>query len=303
MDRPDLLKFIDNNILIFDGATGTWLQGKDLTLDDFQGQEGCNEVLVRSRPDLVKELHASFLSVGCHVVETNTFGGNRVVLAEYGMEDQAHELNRQAAALAREVCDDYATPERPRFVAGSMGPGTKLPSLGQISFDDLLLAYREQAAGLIEGGADLLAIETCQDMLQVRAALLAARREVARADRPVALMISLTMETTGTMLVGSELVAALASLVPLGPDILGLNCATGPLATKQHIRFPSERSPLTLAALPNAGLPETPGGATVSPPRPAAVARCHDEFTPDDRARLGGGCCGHPRGSARGQRP
>ncbi len=292
MDRPDLLKFIDNNILIFDGATGTWLQGKDLTIDDFEGQEGCNEVLVRSRPDVIKEMHASFLSVGCHVVETDTFGGNRVVLAEYGMQDQAHELNRRAAALAREVCDEYTTPERPRFVAGSMGPGTKLPSLGQISFDDLLLAYREQAAGLIEGGADLLYIETCQDMLQVRAALLAARLETARADVHVPVGVSLTMETTGTMLVGSELGAALASLAPLGPDILGLNCATGPLEMKQHIRFLSERSPLILAAMPNAGLPENVGGETVYPLSPEEFARWHEEFITEDGARVVGGCCG-----------
>ena len=292
MSRPDLLSFIADNILIFDGATGTWLQGQDLTLDDFEGQEGCNEVLVRSRPDVVKALHRSFLAVGCHVVETNTFGGNRVVLAEYGLHDQVHELNRCAASLAREVCQEFSTPERPRWVAGSMGPGTKLPSLGQITFDDLLAAYQEQAAGLIHGGADLLVIETCQDILQTRAALLAARREASRADRPIPLMVSLTMETTGTMLVGSELGAALATLAPLGPDILGLNCATGPLEMKQHIRFLSEHSPLTLAALPNAGLPENVGGETVYPLTPEAFATWHEEFIREDGVRIVGGCCG-----------
>ena len=292
MNTPDLLKFIQDNVLIFDGATGTWLQEQDLTLDDFEGQEGCNEVLVRSRPDVVKALHRSFLEVGCHVVETNSFGGNRVVLAEYGLQDHVHELNRRAAALAREVCQEFATPERPRWVAGSMGPGTKLPSLGQISFDDLLSAYREQAAGLLEGGADLLVIETCQDILQTRAALLAARRETAKMDHHVPVAVSLTMETTGTMLVGSELGAALASLVPLGPDILGLNCATGPLEMKQHIKYLSQHSPLALAALPNAGLPENVGGETVYPLTPEAFATWHEEFIREDGVRIVGGCCG-----------
>ena len=292
MDRPDILEFIKHNVLVFDGATGTWFQRQDLTIDDFEGLEGCNEVLVRSRPDLVRALHDSFFEVGCHVVETDTFGGTRVVLGEYGLEEQAFELNKRAAEIAVESARAHATAERPRWVAGSMGPGTKLPSLGQITFDALVDAYREQAAGLVAGGVDLLAVETCQDILQTRASLLAARREVQAADRPVALMVSLTMETTGTMLVGTELGAALATLLPLRPDILGLNCATGPLEMKQHIQALSRRSPFPLAAMPNAGLPENIGGETVYPLTEEEFARWHSGFILEDGARVVGGCCG-----------
>jgi 5-methyltetrahydrofolate--homocysteine methyltransferase len=278
--------------VIFDGATGSNLQRLDLTEDDFEGNEGCNEVLVRTRPDVVRQLHDRFLAVGCHVVETNSFGGTRIVLDEYGLGAEAYDLNRRAAALAREVAQGHSTPDRPRFVAGSMGPGTKLPSLGHISFDAMLAAYREQAAGLLDGGADLLVVETCQDILQVRIALLAIRRELSRLGRSVPLMVSLTMELSGTLLLGTELGAALAVLVPLRPDILGLNCATGPVEMKQHLQFLSRSSPFPLAAQPNAGLPENVGGQPVYPLSPEEFAQWHASFILEEGVQVVGGCCG-----------
>jgi len=292
MSRPDYLTMMSHHVVVFDGAMGSTLQTLDLSLDDFEGHEGCNEVLVRSRPDAVAAVHEGFLRVGCHVVETNTFGANRVVLAEYGLAEQAEALNRRAAELALEVAAGYQRPERTRLVAGSMGPGTKLPTLGHISFDALLAAYREQVRGLLAGGVDLLIIETCQDLLQVRAALLAARREFSREGRSVPLHVSLTVELTGTMLLGTDLSAAIAALVPLKPDVLGLNCATGPLEMKQHVARLSRECPLPIAALPNAGLPENRHGHTHYPLTPEELARWQASFVQEDGVQVVGGCCG-----------
>ena len=288
----DLMTMLHRQVLIFDGATGSNLQQCALTVDDFEGAEGCNEVLVRTRPDVVQALHESFLKVGCHVVETNTFGATSVVLDEFQLGAEAHELNRRAASLAREVAASYSTPERPRFVAGSMGPTTKLPSLDHIGFCDLAEAYRVQAAGLLDGGVDLLVVETCQDLLQIRAAIAGIRRELARVGRPVPLMVSVTLELTGNMLLGTELPAALAALLPLKPDILGLNCATGPLEMKQHVQLLSRSCPLPLAAMPNAGLPENVGGETVYALSPAELARWQRSFVQEDGVQVVGGCCG-----------
>jgi 5-methyltetrahydrofolate--homocysteine methyltransferase len=287
-----VLDLLRERTVIFDGATGSNLQRLELGEDDFEGKEGCNEVLCRSRPDVVRALHDRFLAVGCHVVETNSFGASRVVLAEYGLEAQAYELNRRAATLAREVAHGWSRPDRPRFVAGSIGPGTKLPSLGQIDFDALVAAYREQVAGLCDGGADLLVVETCQDLLQIRAALFAIRRELERLGRAVPVMVSLTIELVGTMLLGTELAAAIATLAPLRPDVLGLNCATGPLEMKQHLAALSRSSPFPLAAQPNAGLPENRGGKAVYALTPDELARWHESFILEDGARIVGGCCG-----------
>lgn len=292
VNRPDFLDLLRERVIVFDGATGTYLQRRELSEDDFGGKEGCNEILVETRPDVVRDLHDSFLSVGCHVVETNSFGATRVVLAEYGLADQAYALNKRAAELAMEVARDYTTVDRPRYVAGSMGPGTKLPSLGHMTFDELVKAYQEQAAGLLDGGADVLVIETCQDLLQVRATLLAVRREQASRPRRVPVMVSLTMEASGTMLLGTELSAAMAALLPLRPDILGLNCATGPLEMKQHVRLLSRSSPLPISALPNAGLPQNVGGETVYPLEPEEFAQWHASFISEDGVQVVGGCCG-----------
>ena len=292
MNRPEMMSLLREQVLVFDGATGSNLQLRDLSEDDFEGAEGCNEVLTRTRPDVVRALHESFLEVGCQVVETNTFGATSVVLAEYDLQAEAHALNRQSALLAREVADSFSTPKRPRYVAGSMGPTTKLPSLSHIGFDDLAASYREQAAGLLDGGVDLLVVETCQDLLQIRAAVHGVRQELARAQRRVPVMVSLTLELTGTMLLGTELAAALAALCPLRPDILGLNCATGPLEMKQHMGLLARHSPLPISAMPNAGLPENVGGRTVYPLTPRELARWHRSFVTEDGVQVVGGCCG-----------
>ena len=249
-------------VLVFDGATGTSLQQLELSADDFGGAdlEGCNENLVITRPDAVQNVHRQFLDAGCDVIETDTFGAASIVLAEYGLEDKAFELNKRAAELAREVADAYSTDIKPRFVAGSMGPTTKLPTLGHIAFDTLKEAYTEQAEGLLVGGVDLFIIETCQDVLQIKAALQGVMDAFEKRGESRPLMVSVTMETTGTMLVGSDIAAVVSILEPFPIDILGLNCATGPEQMKEHIRYLSEHSPFVVSCIPNAGLPENVGG-------------------------------------------
>ncbi len=280
-------------VVIFDGAVGTNLQDRDLTIDDFWGNEGCNEILVRSRPDVVRDLHTSFLEVGCDVVETNTFGGTAVVLAEYGLDDQDYALNQEAARLAREVAADFATKDHPRFVAGSMGPGTKLPSLGHISFNDLHAAYRRQAAGLIDGGVDLLIVETCQDLLQTKAALVAIFDEFAKRKLCLPVIAQVTMETTGAMLLGSDMLTALTALSPLPIDVLGLNCATGPNAMGAHLRTLAGAWPGPISVQPNAGMPETRDGRTVYALTPDELAYHLHHFVTDLGAGIVGGCCGN----------
>ena len=249
-------------VLVFDGATGTSLQQMDLSADDFGGEalEGCNENLVVTRPDAVQSVHRQFLDAGCDVIETDTFGAASVVLAEYGLEDKTFELNKRAAELAKEVAMEYSTDEKPRFVAGSMGPTTKLPTLGHISFDLLRDSYQEQAEGLIAGDVDLLIIETCQDVLQIKAALQGIEQAFETSGERRPLMVSVTMETTGTMLVGSDIAAVVAILEPFPIDVLGLNCATGPEQMKEHMRYLTENAPFVVSCIPNAGLPENVGG-------------------------------------------
>jgi 5-methyltetrahydrofolate--homocysteine methyltransferase len=234
--------------LVFDGATGTSLQQMDLSAEDFGGPalEGCNENLVVTRPDVVQTVHRQFLEVGCDVIETDTFGAASIVLAEYGLEDQAFALNKRAAELAREVADGFSTPEKPRFVAGSMGPTTKLPTLGHVAFDDLKDSYRQQAEGLLAGDVDLFIVETCQDVLQIKAALQGIEEAFSRCGERRPLMVSVTMETTGTMLVGSDIAAVVAILEPFPIDVLGLNCATGPEQMKEHVRYLSEHCPFVI---------------------------------------------------------
>ena len=224
----DFLQRVREGVVVYDGAMGTNIQVRQPSPDDFWGKEGCNELLVLSRPDIIKDIHASFFQVGCDVVETDTFGATRIVLAEYQLEDKVEELNKAAAKLAREVAQGFSTPERPRFVAGSIGPTTKLPSLGHIKFDDMAAAYTEQALALIAGGVDILLVETCQDLLQAKAALVGVFEALRQAGKRLPVTVQVTLEATGTMLLGTEIGAALTTLEPFDVDAIGLNCATGP---------------------------------------------------------------------------
>ena len=229
MKQISLLRAVmSQRTVIADGAMGTMLQAANPSLEDFQGLEGCNEILNVSRPDIVKAVHREYLDVGVDAIETNTFGTNYANLAEYGIQDRIYELAFTGAVLAREVADEYTTIAKPRFVLGSMGPGTKLPTLGHTTYKLLKDAYTLNAAGLIDGGSDALLIETTQDLLQAKAAVNGARAAIARSERDIVLIVQVTVETTGTMLLGSEIGAALNALEPLGVDVIGLNCATGP---------------------------------------------------------------------------
>ncbi len=281
-------------VIVFDGAMGTNLQVQNLTAEDFGGPEyeGCNEYLVVTNPKAVETVHRGFLEAGADVIETDTFGGTAIVLAEYDLADQAYALNKTAAALARRVADEYSTPEQPRFVAGSMGPGTKLPTLGHIDFDTLKNAYAEQARGLIDGGVDLLLVETCQDVLQIKAALNGIEAAFTQVGQRLPLMVSVTMEQQGTMLVGTEMAAALAILEPYPIDILGLNCATGPDLMKDHIKHLSEQSPFAISCIPNAGLPENVGGHAVYRLTPMELRMALMHFVEDLGVQVIGGCCG-----------
>ncbi|WP_289008194.1 methionine synthase [uncultured Thermomonospora sp.] len=287
-----LRQALRERVVVADGAMGTMLQAHNPTLDDFQGYEGCNEILNVTRPDIVRAVHAAYLDAGVDCVETNTFGANLGNLGEYGITDRIEELAEAGARIAREVADSYSTPERPRWVIGSIGPGTKLPTLGHVSYGELRESYRRTAAGLIAGGAHALLVETCQDLLQVKAALNGAKQAVAEAGADVVLIAQVTIEQNGAMLLGSEIGAALTALEPLGIDLIGLNCATGPAEMSEHLRYLSRHARVGLSCMPNAGLPElTPDGARY-PLTPQELADAHDAFTRDYGLSLVGGCCG-----------
>ncbi len=281
-------------LIIFDGGTGTSFQNLNLTADDFGGKEleGCNENLVLSSPEVVEKVHKSFLEAGCHVIETNTFGASSIVLDEYDIADKAYEINKNAAFIAKKAAAKYSSVDKPRFVAGSIGPTTKLPTLGHIDFDELKQSYKEQIYGLIDGGVDLLLIETCQDVLQIKSALLASKEILESKNIDLPLMVSITMETTGTMLVGSDIASALTILEPFNIDILGLNCATGPEQMKDHIKYLSEHSPFAISCIPNAGLPENIGGVAHYRLKPIELKMQLMNFIYDFNVQLIGGCCG-----------
>ena len=281
-------------VLVFDGATGTSLQQMDLSAEDFGGAalEGCNENLVITRPDAVQAVHRQFLEVGADVIETDTFGAASIVLAEYGLEAQAFALNKRAAELAREMADLYSTPAKPRFVAGSIGPTTKLPTLGHIDFDTMKASFREQAEGLLAGDVDLFIVETCQDVLQIKAALQGIEEAFSSSGQRRPLMVSVTMETTGTMLVGSDIAAVVAILEPFPVDVLGLNCATGPEQMKEHVRYLSAHSPFVVSCIPNAGLPENIGGVAHYRLTPTEMRMQMMHFVEDLGVQVIGGCCG-----------
>ncbi|MCA1692459.1 MAG: homocysteine S-methyltransferase family protein, partial [Actinobacteria bacterium] len=288
------LDAVRERVVIYDGASGTNLQARELTAGDFGGPslEGCNEILVDTRPDVIADLHASFFEVGCEVVETNSFGALGVTLAEYGIADRSHDLNFKAARIAREVADGYAKPGEPRWVAGSIGPGTKFPSLGHIRFADLRDGYEVQARGLLEGGVDILLIETVFDILQAKAALIACRRAMAATGRQAALQVQVTMELTGRMLPGTEMGAALTTLDALRPDVIGLNCATGPTEMHEHLRHLSQHCRVPVACLPNAGLPSVVDGKMHYDLSPEQLAEHQARFVTDLGVTVIGGCCG-----------
>ncbi len=290
----DYTRAVRERVVIFDGATGTTLQAAGLGPDDFGGTEleGCNELLNLTRPDVIERFHASFLDVGVDVVETNTFGAFAVPLAEYGIADRAYEIARAGAAIAKGVAADYTTADRPRWVAGSIGPGTKFPSLGQIRYRELRNAYEVAARGLLDGGVDLFIIETMFDLLGLKAAVNGCRRAMAAAGREVPLQTQVTIELTGRMLPGTEIGAALAAIAPLGPAVIGLNCATGPAEMHEPLRHLARHSPAAVSAIPNAGLPSVVDGAMHYDLTPEALADHHERFITELGVTVVGGCCG-----------
>ncbi|HET6815703.1 MAG TPA: methionine synthase [Mycobacteriales bacterium] len=290
---PDsLLAALRERVVVADGAMGTMLQAHDLDLDDFEGHEGCNEILSVTRPDVVRNVHDAYLAVGCDAVETNTFGANLANLGEYGISDRIHELSLAAARIAREVTDGWSAPDRPRWVIGSVGPGTKLPTLGHVRYAELRDAYAAEVTGLVEGGAHAILVETAQDLLQAKAAVNGARQAFRATGIKLPLFAQVTVETTGTMLLGTEIGAALTALEPLEIDLIGLNCATGPAEMSEHLRYLARNARIGLSCMPNAGLPELTSDGARYPLTPEQLADAHDTFTRDFGLALVGGCCG-----------
>lgn len=288
----DLATRIGRELLVFDGAMGTGIQLADPGIEAFEGHEGLNEWLSLSRPDLIRDLHRAYFDAGSDIVETNTFGAFPVVLDEFGLGSHARELGRASATLAREAALQASAAGKPRYVAGSVGPGTRLPSLGHIAYRDLAQSYFPLIKGLLEGGVDLLLIETCQDPLQARAAFTACRMAFEACQLQVPIGLQITMEATGTMLLGTEAQAALTTLGQLQPAFFGLNCATGPEAMLPHLQILSRRSPFPLSVQPNAGLPRTEGGRMIYDLEPEAFAEWQLRYVKDLGVSIVGGCCG-----------
>jgi 5-methyltetrahydrofolate--homocysteine methyltransferase len=290
-------ELLKEKIIVFDGATGTHLQGQNLTADDFGGEHlnGCNEYLAVSKPAAVEKVHSDYFAAGSDVVETNTFGSTPIVLAEYGLAERAYEITLANAQIAKRVAREFSTPDRPRFVAGSMGPTTKLPSLGHIRFRDMADAYKVQARAMLAGGVDLLCVETAQDMLQMKAALVGLFEAFAELRKRVPVIASVTIETMGTMLLGTEISAALVTLEPFDIDVIGVNCATGPKEMSDHIRVLAGSSPKPVFVMPNAGLPENVGGYARYKLTPEEFTRYLSHFVKDLGVSVVGGCCGTTR--------
>ncbi|MFD8021609.1 methionine synthase [Streptomyces lavendulae] len=292
--RRSLRAELATRVVVADGAMGTMLQAADPTLDDFLGLEGCNEILNLTRPDIVRSVHDAYFAVGVDCVETNTFGTNLAALAEYGVEEQVYELAEAGARIARESADAFTARDgRPRWVLGSMGPGTKLPTLGHVGYEPLREAYQQNAEGLIRGGADALLVETTQDLLQTKAAVIGARRALdwcGAQDLP--LIVQVTVEATGTMLLGSEIGAALTALEPLGIDMIGLNCATGPAEMSEHLRYLARNARIPLSCMPNAGLPVLTKQGAHYPLSAPELADAQETFVREYGLSLVGGCCG-----------
>ncbi|WP_316980194.1 methionine synthase [Shumkonia mesophila] len=288
-----LLDILKDRVLLCDGGFGTRVQAATLDVErDFWGKENCTDILTRSRPDLVRDIHASYLEAGADLVITNTFGGSPVTLGEFDLADEAFGLNKEAAFLAREAIERFAADGRPRFVLGDVGPGTKLPSLGHIGYDRLEAALALQCDGLIAGGVDAILIETCQDPLQIKAAVNGAKAARAKAGIELPIFVQVTVETTGTLLVGAEIAAAATAVQALGIDLLGLNCATGPQEMAEHIKWLAENWPKLISVQPNAGLPELVDGQTRYPLSPDELAKWQERFIEEDGVNIIGGCCG-----------
>ena len=292
MPRPHLLDALKDQVLLCDGGMGSRVQA--LTLDvekDYWGQENCTEILNLSRPDLVREIHRGYFAAGADMVETNTFGGSPITLGEFNLSDRTFEINKIAGELAREAVDSFSD-GRHRWVVGSVGPGTKLPTLGNIAYDPLEAALAEQCRGLIAGGVDAILIETCQDTLQIKAAVNGAKIARAAAGTETPIFVQVTVETTGTLLVGPDIAAAATVVHALDVPLIGLNCATGPQEMAEHVRWLAANWPGLLSVQPNAGLPELVDGQTHYPLGAAEMASWMERFVAEDGVNLIGGCCG-----------
>ncbi len=287
----DYLKAVQERVIIYDGAMGTSVQARNLPLDDFWGKDGYNDILVLSRPDVVKDIHAAYLEVGADVIETNTFNSSPMDMAEDNMADRVHEINMAAAKLAREVASSFSSKGRKRFVAGSMGPTRKLPSLGHISFDEMAAGYTEQAIGLIDGGVDVLLLETCQDILQAKAGLVGIFDALKKTGKNVPVQVQVTLQESGVMLLGTEIGAALTTLEMFDVAVIGMNCATGPKEMNDAVRYLGANCTRPVSVLPNAGLPQV-GGSRVYTLEPQELADYHKQFITEYGVRLVGGCCG-----------
>ncbi|MER5310415.1 methionine synthase [Streptomyces sp. NPDC002773] len=288
-----LREALASRVVVADGAMGTMLQAQDPTLEDFENLEGCNEILNITRPDIVRSVHQEYFSAGVDCVETNTFGANHAALGEYDIPERVHELSEAGARIAREVADEFtAATGRQRWVLGSIGPGTKLPTLGHAPYTLLRDAYQQNAEGLLAGGADALLVETTQDLLQTKSSVIGARRALDALGADVPLIVSVTVETTGTMLLGSEIGAALTALEPLGIDMIGLNCATGPAEMSEHLRYLARHSRIPISCMPNAGLPVLTSDGAHYPLSPAELADAQETFVREYGLSLIGGCCG-----------
>ncbi|HZU67966.1 MAG TPA: methionine synthase [Ktedonobacteraceae bacterium] len=294
------LQALAQRVLIYDGAMGTNIQRYQLTAEDYGGQatEGCNEYLVLAKPSVIEEIHTGFLEAGCDVLETDSFTGSRLKLDEYGLGALTHEINLTAAKLARRLVDAYSTPEQPRFVAGSIGPTGMLPSsndplLSNITYQQLVEIFREQAAALLEGGVDVLLIETSQDMLEVRAAITGLRCAMQQVGRSVPIQAQVSLDTSGRMLLGTDIAAVMTTLVGLRVDIIGLNCSTGPDYMREPVRFLAENCPLPISTIPNAGIPLNVNGLAVYPTGPEEMAVALRDFITEFGVNIVGGCCGN----------
>jgi len=292
--KKDFLELLKEKIVVFDGAMGSNLQGQNLSIGDWGGPqfENCSENLIYTKPEAIERVHLGFLEVGCDVIETNTFGANGVVLSEFGITDKTYEINKKATELAKRLAEEFSTKSHPRFVAGSIGPGTKLPTLGHISYDQLKQAYRDQIWGLFDGGADMFIIETCQDILQTKAALAAIFEFFEKRRVRIPVIVQVTIETFGTMLNGTEISAALTALEPFQIDVIGMNCGTGPDQMTENVKYLCENSPFPVSVLPNAGLPEVRDGKQFYTETPENFAKKIEHFAKDFGANVVGGCCG-----------
>src|SRR5260221_8595500 len=296
-------QFLDalaHRVLIYDGAMGTNIQRYQLNAEDYGGQatEGCNEYLVLTKPSVIEEIHTGFLEAGCDIIETDSFTASRLKLDEYGLGELTHEINLTAARIARRVADSHTTAQQRRFVAGSIGPTGMLPSsndplLSDITYQQLVEIFREQATSLLQGGVDVLLIETSQDILEVRATITRMRRAMQQVGRSVPIQAQVSLDTSGRMLLGTDIAAVMTTLLGLGVDIIGLNCSTGPDYMREPVRFLTENCPLPISTIPNAGIPLNVNGLAVYPTDPETMAAALRDFITEFGVNIVGGCCGN----------